>query len=631
MRLPLCMMYSMLFCILLSSAERHFNISVFVDVILSIRRFYSAATVMFAHPGDDYKDYGDLEITHLVHACSRRLSQHYVVTVNMFFKKMERSLRYHNQIVQPITIVIMPNVEAYQEFAEVTKTYPMSFPVWFVLFLYPIANDTHNYCLEPIGNPFNIAFDTQMLVLCHDEDILREWYSVKGETVKTSEIAVWEDDKGFVSLTNVSLYDRRKDLEGVVLRAVVVKDVPISLPNIENYVANLYGKVLQELQYSLNFTLKIVSELDDHGTYDFENNIWSGVMGEIVSGRADFAIADMSMTSLRIKDVDFTLPLIVSKNSLFIKEPAICGVKWLGYFQAFNSQIWIALVMIIAITPLLLSYMKSYMKTVRGIRQIVDLISDNFLCIWGIFCQQALIEFPTSSPLRLAYFTIFLTAVLIMAHYSAALVCFLTACTRVLPFRTIDEFVNDGTYELILPRGSADYDVIAASEETFSMRLMKLMKDESELPVTLIDGFVQVCNEKNVAYMTLNALKKSVEMRIPCKLSAVGTEKIDNLGIVLSKGNPYTAVINYHLQKFLDNGMMMRLKDTSFLMESFESKAYEPVHVAGVVPILAILCGGFVLCIIVLFTEKIYYRYTKKKFESKVFYYSKKQLFIKKR
>lgn len=58
MKLPLCLIYSMLFCVLLSSAEVRFNIDLFVDVILAMRRFYSAATVMFAHPGDDYKDYG---------------------------------------------------------------------------------------------------------------------------------------------------------------------------------------------------------------------------------------------------------------------------------------------------------------------------------------------------------------------------------------------------------------------------------------------------------------------------------------------------------------------------------------------------------------------------------------------
>lgn len=100
-----------------------------------------------------------------------------------------------------------------------------------------------------------------------------------------------------------------------------------------NYVASMYGRVLEELVSSLNFTLMIVSEMSEHGMWNQQNQTWSGAMGEIVSGRADFAIADMSMTSFRVRYVDFTLPLIISRNSLYIKEPGICGVKWLGYFQ----------------------------------------------------------------------------------------------------------------------------------------------------------------------------------------------------------------------------------------------------------------------------------------------------------
>lgn len=100
-----------------------------------------------------------------------------------------------------------------------------------------------------------------------------------------------------------------------------------------NYVATMYGKVLEELTCSLNFTLKIVTELNEHGLWNKENRSWSGVMGEIVSGRADLGIADMSMTSFRVRFVDFTLPLIISRNTLYIKQPGICGVKWLGYFQ----------------------------------------------------------------------------------------------------------------------------------------------------------------------------------------------------------------------------------------------------------------------------------------------------------
>ncbi|XP_020281544.1 glutamate receptor 1-like isoform X2 [Pseudomyrmex gracilis] len=615
----------------------HFNINVFVEVILDIRKFYSAATVVFAHPGDEYGDYGDLTITHLVHTSSKLLGKHYVVTLDVHFRRLWRSLRYYHRIVQPIVIVIMPTFESYLEFKKATDTYPMSFPVWFVLFLFTPGNDTHDHCQNPIGNPFNLRYDTQMLVLCNRADILQEWYSIKGRTTRIFDVAKWEDDKGFVPLTKLSLYDRRKDLNGTVLRTVTVKekfaifyvdrnqDVPISSTFGGNYVSSLYGKVLEELTQSLNFTLDIVSEVNEHGMWNPQNKTWSGAIGEIVSGRADFAIADMSMTSLRVRYVDFTLPLIISKSSLFFKEPELCGVKWFGYFQTFHIHTWAAIITVIASTPILLFLMKLCSKS-----QDNSNLSDNFLYIWGIFCQQALIEFPKYSSLRVAYFTIFLTAILIMAYYSAALVCFLTSCAHVLPFRTMDEFLNDGTYKLIVPRGGSDYDVVAASSEFYSVKMMTVMKQESELPMSLIDGFVQLCTEKKVAYFVLNALKKSVEMRIPCKLSSISTEKIDNLGLVLSKDNPYTAVINYHLQKFLDNGMMMRLKDMKYLMQQVENKAYEPVHVISVVPILAILCGGIILSVIVLIIETTYYRYKKTKLQSRIFYRSRKRPFVKK-
>lgn len=166
----------------------------------------------------------DLRITDLIHTSSLLLSRRYIMTVGVNFKNLWRSVRYYRQIVQPIIIVIIPNFEAYLEFAEVTKTYPMSFPVWFTLFLYTPNNGTHDYCHEPIGNAFNLKFDTQMLVLCHNDAILREWYSVKGETVKIFNLAEWGDgDEGFILLTNLSLYDRRKDMDGLVLRAVTLK------------------------------------------------------------------------------------------------------------------------------------------------------------------------------------------------------------------------------------------------------------------------------------------------------------------------------------------------------------------------------------------------------------------------
>lgn len=91
--------------------------------------------------------------------------------------------------------------------------------------------------------------------------------------------------------------------------------------------------------------------------------------------------------------------------------------------------------------------------------------------------------------------------------------------------------------------------------------------------------------------------------------------------------------VYFSLQKFLDNGMMMRLKDTRFLVESVKNKAYQPVHVVNVVPILSILCMGIILSAVILITENIYYRYKKEKREKrrrylKAFYPSRNRPFI---
>lgn len=110
--------------------------------------------------------------------------------------------------------------------------------------------------------------------------------------------------------------------------------------------ASMFWKILEELECSLNFTTEIVSEMHEYGLWNEKDQTWSGLMGEIVAGRADFAVADMSMTSFRIHYVDFTLPLIVSRNNLYIKEPGICGVKWLSYFQV----IWLITVKIMGLS-----------------------------------------------------------------------------------------------------------------------------------------------------------------------------------------------------------------------------------------------------------------------------------------
>lgn len=60
-------------------------------------------------------------------------------------------------------------------------------------------------------------------------------------------------------------------------------------------------------------------------------------------------------------------------------------------------------------------------------------------------------------PVRMVHFVIHLTAVIILAAYSAALISFLTVNTFVMPFTTIEGLLNDGTYRFGTIGDSADF------------------------------------------------------------------------------------------------------------------------------------------------------------------------------
>jgi hypothetical protein len=56
-----------------------------------------------------------------------------------------------------------------------------------------------------------------------------------------------------------------------------------------------------------------------------------------------------------------------------------------------------------------------------------------------------------------------LTALVLMAAYSGTLVSFLTVRRTILPFRTLRELLEDGSYQLGLMAKTAQYDYFAVS------------------------------------------------------------------------------------------------------------------------------------------------------------------------
>lgn len=154
------------------------------------------------------------------------LQREQIATLTTSFKNIHTLKNNH---LRSLVIVIIPGSYILFEFSKISKSLKMSSFSWFVIFI-SYMKDIKKYCYEPPGNIFNLLYDTQMLVMCGDDPVLREWYSIDENKTEIFDIVKWYPEKqqiGFPAavdlLTNLSLYERRNNLKGKVLRAVIVK------------------------------------------------------------------------------------------------------------------------------------------------------------------------------------------------------------------------------------------------------------------------------------------------------------------------------------------------------------------------------------------------------------------------
>ncbi|XP_043487213.1 glutamate receptor 3-like isoform X3 [Polistes fuscatus] len=389
-------------------------------------------------------------------------------------------------------------------------------------------------------NLIKFLFNSEMLVRCGTENILREWYSLDTNRTDIDYFATWNSDEGIVQKVSGSLYERRKDLQGSIIRVILVKESCFANLNEDNELDGIFGILFKELSAALNFSY-IVSEIDGYGIWNKNENSWSKALNEIVSGRADISLADFSLTSDRLNHFDFSLPIILGENNLYFREPEAFLIKWSSYFRIFSYFIWISIIGILIAASILLVFLKIKNGNDRKIRL---LLSDTFIEVLGIFCQQGLADFPDSYSLRIAYFSIFILAVVLSAAYSAILICFLTSTIHTVPFRSLQAFADDGTYKISFFRDSTKYHSFASSENPLAKKIMKLMIEREKLPINLMDGFREICDNHKLTIYTYYDMKRDMFIKMPCNVNYIKTGMLENLAFTLSKDYPFTDVIN---------------------------------------------------------------------------------------
>lgn len=98
--------------------------------------------------------------------------------------------------------------------------------------------------------------------------------------------------------------------------------------------------LVDELSRLLHFqySIKLVKDAK-HGS--FLNGKWNGMVGEVMSGEADIAVADLTINSKRETAVDFTYPFLNTGISILYKKPKDKDFSLFSFLDPFSITVWI--------------------------------------------------------------------------------------------------------------------------------------------------------------------------------------------------------------------------------------------------------------------------------------------------
>lgn len=208
--------------------------------------------------------------------------------------------------------------------------------------------------------------------------------------------------------------------------------------------------LIDELSRLIGFEY-IFKEVDDgkYGRYDEEKKEWNGMIREVMIGKADLAIADLSITSSREDAVDFTLPFMSTGISILFKKPTTKELELFSFLSPFENNVWVYVVgaylgvslllfVVARISPYEWADPHPCRREDKILRNQFSLANSFWFTIAAVM-QQGSDLAPRSLSTRLVAAIWYFFTLIMISSYTANLAAFLTVEKVVYPIERAEE------------------------------------------------------------------------------------------------------------------------------------------------------------------------------------------------
>nr|BAI44620.1 AMPA-selective glutamate receptor 1 flop type [Mus musculus] len=395
----------------------------------------------------------------------------------------------------------------------------------------------------------------------------------------------------------------------------------------EGYCVELAAEIAKHVGYS--YRLEIVSD-GKYGARDPDTKAWNGMVGELVYGRADVAVAPLTITLVREEVIDFSKPFMSLGISIMIKKPQKSKPGVFSFLDPLAYEIWMCIVFAyigVSVVLFLVSRFSPYEWHSEEFEEGRDQTTSDqsnefgiFNSLWfslGAFMQQGYDISPRSLSGRIVGGVWWFFTLIIISSYTANLAAFLTVERMVSPIESAEDLAKQTEIAYGTLEAGSTKEFFRRSKIAVFEKMWTYMKsaEPSVFVRTTEEGMIRVRKSKGkYAYLLESTMNEYIEQRKPCDTMKVGGN-LDSkgYGIATPKGSALRNPVNLAVLKLNEQGLLDKLKNKWWYDKGEcgsgggdskdKTSALSLSNVAGV---FYILIGGLGLAMLVALIEFCY-------------------------
>ncbi|XP_063314305.1 glutamate receptor 2 isoform X1 [Pelobates fuscus] len=452
-------------------------------------------------------------------------------------------------------------------------------------------------------------------------------------------IGYWSEvDKMVVTITDVLSANDSMGLENKTVIVTTILESPYVMykknadqfegnERYEGYCVDLATEIARHCGFK--YKLTIVGD-GKYGARDAETKIWNGMVGELVYGKADIAIAPLTITLVREEVIDFSKPFMSLGISIMIKKPQKSKPGVFSFLDPLAYEIWMCIVFAyigVSVVLFLVSRFSPYewhTEEFEDGRETQSNESSNefgiFNSLWfslGAFMQQGCDISPRSLSGRIVGGVWWFFTLIIISSYTANLAAFLTVERMVSPIESAEDLSKQTEIAYGTLDSGSTKEFFRRSKIAVFDKMWTYMKsaEPSVFVKTTAEGVARVRKSKGkYAYLLESTMNEYIEQRKPCDTMKVGGN-LDSkgYGIATPKQSPLRNAVNLAVLKLNEQGLLDKLKNKWWYDKGEcgsgggdskeKTSALSLSNVAGV---FYILVGGLGLAMLVALIEFCY-------------------------